>query len=1098
MTDRHKDQRGNLFVAIFGAIALAGVLGGGIMTFSKGPVQNAINMTRKNSVEAEMSIVGQLAIMAATSQANKGDCDGDGYVEPPEWRLVSGTSNPTNGGLIPNTVGAAKVDPWGTPYGYCVWDDGPIILDTACQASPGVTRRLQGTDSRVYPVIAVVSAGPDKTFTTTCRNFSTGTDRADQNNNGNLEDTGDFPLVSKAATTDDDIIYTYTYEGAMSRAGGLWKLKSTDTNTAYIDKKIEAAGAQILGTGTFERMVALGGDFIDVISSIKLPSASNVATCNATNTNIFRRSESAIGVEYCDGSSWVAMGGGLVTSPDLAGMFDAGDAYNSVFVGAGTGKGGSGVTGAAGFGINAGTVTYMNGNTLLGMEAGRYHAAGGPTVVAGYRAGLANTNQTRATAMGAESMLMNAGSYASTAFGYRTMMSGTPNANNTAFGSMALMNLRNSSQNVAIGYLAGKDMPSSASNSNVFVGNLVAMRGGLTQANVAIGTNAMSGNSTAGYLRNTAVGANTMTGASTATNADNTAVGAQALQDLTTGNRNTAVGYQAGRYITTANDATIVGYAAAQYGPDSMTAVGFQAFPNTTGARNTGVVWDGGKVTSGTDNTVIGSGSLMMDGSNNTAVGYYNLSSSPNVAAPQNNTAFGNLALQVTGNDNTALGYKALGNYNGVGTNGGTAIGQNAARYVTVASAGVTAVGVATFGNLTPGLNNTGIGTNVGFARLTSGSNNTIIGYIAGEQLSGSNNTGIGALALRLNNNGDNNTAIGHLSLSSTPDSNNTCIGATSCQGVGPSNVGIGAAVMSSATNGATRNVAAGQQAMGNSRTASAADNVAIGYRAMWQNQTGAQNAAVGQSALQQNTLTNGSVAVGYYAQYNTSGADENVAVGSKAAINGGGATGNTMIGASIFENSNPPGNNNTVMGKAAMFYVDSTSSNNAVMGNASFNNATQTQIANSVLMGNVGTISNGLTNIVAVGSGADVTASNKVRLGGTSITSISGQVAFTVASDRRLKRDIHPTDLGLDFVLKLKPVSYRLIDGNGRIDYGFLAQDVDAALMGRKTNMVTRANDKMGTYRLRSDDLIAPLVRAVQEQQEMLETLEKRVDSLN
>lgn len=86
------------------------------------------------------------------------------------------------------------------------------------------------------------------------------------------------------------------------------------------------------------------------------------------------------------------------------------------------------------------------------------------------------------------------------------------------------------------------------------------------------------------------------------------------------------------------------------------------------------------------------------------------------------------------------------------------------------------------------------------------------------------------------------------------------------------------------------------------------------------------------------------------------------------------------------------------------------------------------------------------------------------------------------------MKKDIADTDLGLAFIQKLRPISYRLKDGNGRLDYGFIAQDVELALGGRVTNMVTRQDDAPRTYQLRSADLLAPLVKGMQEQQATIE----------
>lgn len=61
--------------------------------------------------------------------------------------------NPTGGGQIPDASAAPKTDAWATPIGYCT--------NTASAQS--------------HPVFAVVSAGPDKTFQTTCTQALAGT-----------------------------------------------------------------------------------------------------------------------------------------------------------------------------------------------------------------------------------------------------------------------------------------------------------------------------------------------------------------------------------------------------------------------------------------------------------------------------------------------------------------------------------------------------------------------------------------------------------------------------------------------------------------------------------------------------------------------------------------------------------------------------------------------------------------------------------------------------------------------------------------------------------------------------------------------------------
>jgi hypothetical protein len=306
------------------------------MTFMKGPLATSVKLTRQNTAENQMNIAGQVAVMAS---AANGDCETvvDGFVEPVEWRDAGALGHPTNGGLIPLTIGVSKKDPWGTEYGYCGWDHGPSNSATDAGCGGAGQKRLAGTNSTAYPVVAMVSAGPDKVFTTTCRTFAT----ADMNADGDLDDAGvDLPLVSKAAETDDDLIFTYTYDEATGASGGLWSLKSGDASTATISKDIEVSG-----TGTFDRIGATGSDYLEMLSGLKLPGPGVMATCNATNAGVMRLNASGDGIEICDGVS----------------------AWNEV-----TGSGGGGGGGGS-------SALYLSPNISSGMDV----ANGNPTCVSG-------------------------------------------------------------------------------------------------------------------------------------------------------------------------------------------------------------------------------------------------------------------------------------------------------------------------------------------------------------------------------------------------------------------------------------------------------------------------------------------------------------------------------------------------------------------------------------------------------------------------------------------------------------------------------------------------------------------------------------------
>ena len=90
------------------------------------------------------------------------------------------------------------------------------------------------------------------------------------------------------------------------------------------------------------------------------------------------------------------------------------------------------------------------------------------------------------------------------------------------------------------------------------------------------------------------------------------------------------------------------------------------------------------------------------------------------------------------------------------------------------------------------------------------------------------------------------------------------------------------------------------------------------------------------------------------------------------------------------------------------------------------------------------------LTNATAIGFGAIVNASNKIRLGNTAVTVIEGQVAFTASSDKTKKENFQPVD-GEEVLGKIRGfelTSWNFIghDPKEFRHYGPMAQDFFAA----------------------------------------------------
>jgi hypothetical protein len=140
-----------------------------------------------------------------------------------------------------------------------------------------------------------------------------------------------------------------------------------------------------------------------------------------------------------------------------------------------------------------------------------------------------------------------------------------------------------------------------------------------------------------------------------------------------------------------------------------------------------------------------------------------------------------------------------------------------------------------------------------------------------------------------------------------------------------------------------------------------------------------------------------------------------------------------------------------------------------------------------------------------AGGSGVNLLGSTSTGIAGAYVgTSGSGNiVTWTVQtsspSDIRLKEEITNSDLGLDFVKQLRPVSYKLkADPKHQKGYGFIAQEVEN-LIGDKSSLVYhepdwKVGDEIGFKTIHYPSYIAVLTKAIQELTAKVEALETKL----
>lgn len=217
-------------------------------------------------------------------------------------------------------------------------------------------------------------------------------------------------------------------------------------------------------------------------------------------------------------------------------------------------------------------------------------------------------------------------------------------------------------------------------------------------------------------------------------------------------------------------------------------------------------------------------------------------------------------------------------------------------------------------------------------------------------------------------------------------------------------------------------------------------------------------------------------------------------------------------------------GGNNVFLGALAGELNTSGSQNTFVGGFSGRNNGTAN--GNTFVGYNVQSFNGSAGNSAAFGANSVALNSNETVIGNVAMLSIYGYSNFAVASDERFKTNVQENVVGLDFILKLRPVTYRykaqqlnqLIQPQtsstkrnakdasynrallekSKITYtGFLAQEVATIAEENDFNFSgiispKHANDH---YKLRYASFVVPLVKATQEQQKIIQVQGQKIN---
>ncbi|OUU66783.1 MAG: hypothetical protein CBC24_02560 [Candidatus Pelagibacter sp. TMED64] len=532
------------------------------------------------------------------------------------------------------------------------------------------------------------------------------------------------------------------------------------------------------------------------------------------------------------------------------------------------------------------------------------------------------------------------------------------------------------------------------------------------------------------------------------------------------------------------------------------------------------------------------------------------------------NTVIGDdagLALTSNSDDNTFFGHETGKAINAGDKNVfiGSGAGESAAATIQSIAIGYNALDAASSG----GHYNMAIGTNA-LGAMTTGEENVAIGDSAmAACVTGLYNVAIGSGALdaaagsHADNGEDSNVAIGQAAMgAANAGSNqnarvlgNIAIGRNALTGgsFGSSdlnldfNIAIGIDALNS--TGAAEHV--GTIAIGASAGTAISSNdasysVLIGYEAGFKLNSAEKNIAIGYQALRENTSYDNNTAIGYGAMSGSASATNTVAIGVNAM--GGVAGGDYNVAIGNYAYAEPTSNNdashNVFVGFAAGRYMAvNGDTENCFVGDEAGTGNPLTGVRNTFLGTKAGyTVTDGNNNVcvgyatrptnasgtyeIVMGQNIAGQGNSKATFGQTSshVGLSFGSTTVFSSSDRRIKKNIEISKVGLSFINDLKPVTFNykekgeldsdfvhyeegskeLVKGKkDKIYHGFIAQDVKEA-MDKHSEIKSgfdgwEQNEETGEQQVGPSAFIPMLINAVQELSQKNEALEKRIEEL-
>ena len=431
---------------------------------------------------------------------------------------------------------------------------------------------------------------------------------------------------------------------------------------------------------------------------------------------------------------------------------------------------------------------------------------------------------------------------------------------------------------------------------------------------------------------------------------------------------------------------------------------------------------------------------------------------------------------------------------------------------VTPTDGSVTGDKVASSGAFTIGA--AGTTSSIAGANILVESNSLFIGDdVSGTTDTAANSVAVGIDALDAVTTGDANVAIGKSALTAlNSGANNIAIGnqAGAAITTGGSNIAIGSNALDAEDTG-TQSIAIGPSALTNQNFDSDVNNVCIGYEAGELITTGRWNHFIGTQAGDDFDTEHSNMGIGYRALGGSiAGGEYNIAIGNSSgdAVTSGDA--NTFVGY-YSGTSATTGSNNTAMGYYCLQQLTE-GNHNTGLGKNVYEDLT-TGNYNTGIGAEVEVSASDATHQITIGYGIGSNGDSNFTFGqaGNRVyNNFTSNASWTRSSDERKKQNINDDSLGLDFINKLRTVTYQWRPSNefpkewdeyneeNQMDtevvmHGLIAQEVKSALDDAGVDTFGGwTENKDGMQNISREMFVFPLIKAVQELSAKVKALEE------